>query len=224
MTTTVPTDDQARLDLVRTRLSTAVLSDVIDSLGFRAQAMDARIRPMWDGAIVVGRAHTLLTVDIFEVRPDPYRMEIEAVDTLKPHDVLVGATNASRRTCLWGELLSTAARCRGANGAIIDGYVRDVRQIAAMGFPVFGTGMKPVDSAGRSVVVEYGTPVSCGDVVVREGDLVMADLDGVIVIPQEIETDAIRLAFAKVEGENRTREALLSGLTLTEVYAKFGIL
>ena len=109
--------------------------------------MDARVRPVWDGATVVGRAHTLLTVDIFEVRPDPYRMEIEAVDTLKPGDVLIGATGPSTRTCLWGELLSTAARGRGATGAVIDGYVRDVRQIRAMAFPVFATGMKPVDSA-----------------------------------------------------------------------------
>ena len=220
----LPKHDQERLDLVASRLYTAVLSDVVDRLGFRNQAMDARVRPVWDGATVVGRAHTLLTVDIFEVRPDPYRMEIEAVDTLKPGDVLIGATGPSTRTCLWGELLSTAARGRGATGAVIDGYVRDVRQIRAMAFPVFATGMKPVDSAGRSVVVEYGTPVSCGEVLVHEGDLIVADVDGVIVVPRQVEEDAIRLALEKVEGENRTRDALLSGMTIGEVYAKYGIL
>lgn len=220
----VPDPDADRLDLVATRLYTAVLSDVIDGLGFRDQAMDARVRPAWDGATVVGRAHTLLTVDIFEVRPDPYRMEIEAVDALKPGDVLVGATGPSTRTCLWGELLSTAAVARGARGAVIDGYVRDVRQIREMAFPVFATGMKPVDSAGRSVVVEFGTPVACGGVLVREGDLVVADVDGVVVVPRAIEDDAIRLALEKVDGENRMRDAIRGGMTLAEAFERHGIL
>ncbi len=222
--TTVPTGDRERIELVTTRLHTAVLSDVIDRLGFRDQAMDARIRPAWPGAVIAGRAHTLLTADIFEVRPDPYRKEIEAVDSLKPGDVLVGATGPSTRTCLWGELLSTAARARGARGAIIDGYVRDVRHIEAMGFPVFATGMKPVDSAGRSEVIEYGTPVACGGVLVREGDLVVADIDGIVVVPRVIEVDAIRLALEKVDGEDQVRDAILGGATLAEAFARYGIL
>ena len=219
-----PISGDDRLELVASRLYTAVLSDVIDGLGFRDQAMDARLRPVWEGAMIVGRAHTLLTVDIFQLRPDPYRKEIEAVDSLKPGDVLIGATGPSTRTCLWGELLSTASVARGARGAVIDGYVRDVRQIAAMRFPVFATGMKPVDSAGRSEVVEFGTPVACGGVVVHEGDLVVGDVDGIIVVPKEIEDDAIRLALEKVEGENRMRDAIRSGLTLAEAFAKHGIL
>lgn len=221
---TLPSADQDRFDLVTTHLHTAVLSDVVDSLGFREQVMDARLRPVWDGATVVGRAHTVLTVDIFELRPDPYRKEIEAVDALKPGDVLIGATGPSTRTCLWGELLSTASLARGARGAIVDGYVRDVRQIAAMRFPVFATGMKPVDSAGRSEVVEFGTPVACGGVIVREGDLVVADVDGVIVVPRAIEDEAIRRALEKVNGENQMRDAIRSGMTLAEAFAKHGIL
>jgi regulator of RNase E activity RraA len=220
----LPTRDTERMDLVASRLYTAVLSDVVDGLGFRHQAMDARLRPVWEGATVVGRAHTLLTVDIFELRPDPYRREIEAVDSLKPGDVLVGATGPSTRTCLWGELLSTASVARGARGAIVDGYVRDVHQIAQMRFPVFATGMKPVDSAGRSEVVEYGTPVECGGVLVREGDLVVADVDGIIVVPRAVEDDAIRLALEKVAGENRMRDDIRAGMTLAEAFARHGIL
>ena len=93
---------------MESKLYAAVLSDVLDGLGFRNQAMAARLRPVYPGAVVLGRAHTALTVDIFELRPDPYRMEIEAVDTLKPGDVMVAATGPSERTCFWGELLSTA--------------------------------------------------------------------------------------------------------------------
>jgi len=209
---------------MESKLYAAVLSDVLDGLGFRSQAMAARLRPVYPGAVVVGRAHTALTVDIFELRPDPYRLEIEAVDTLKPGDVLVAATGPSERTCFWGELLSTASRLRGARGAVVDGYVRDVRQIQAMGWPVFSTGMSPLDSAGRSAVVEYGTPVQCGGVLVREGDIVFGDVDGLVVVPREAETEAVRRALEKVDGEDRTRAALESGMTLTQVYEKYGLL
>ena len=216
--------EAALLDMVAERLYSAVLSDILDQLGYRQQAMAPRLRPVWPEAVVVGRAHTALTVDIFEVRPDPYAMEIAAIDSLKPGDIMIAATGPSVRTCFWGELLSTAAHLRGARGAIVDGYVRDVRRIKQMGFPVFSTGMYPVDSAGRSLAVEYGTPVHCGDVLVREGDLVVGDVDGIVVVPKEVEAEAIKQALGKVEGENRTRAALEQGMTLTEVYAKYGVL
>lgn len=220
----LPEADGEFLDLVAARLSSALLSDILDGLGRREQAMAARLRPVWPEAVLVGRAHTALTVDIFELRPDPYAAEIAAVDALKPGDIMVAATGPSTRTCFWGELLSTAALQRGARGAIVDGYVRDVRQIAAMRFPVFATGMSPVDSAGRSLVVEWGTPVACGDVLVREGDLLVGDIDGIVVVPRAVEREAVENAFAKLEGENRTREALGQGLTLGEVYARYGVL
>jgi len=221
---TVPTVDAELLELVATRLYSAVLSDALDQLGYREQAMVARLRPVWPGATLVGRAHTVLTVDVYERKPDPYRLEIEAVDSLKPGDVLLAATGPSTRTCFWGELLSTAARGRGARGAVIDGYVRDVQRIAAMAFPLFATGMSPVDSAGRSMVVEYGGTIACGGVLVQEGDLVVGDSDGIVVVPRAVEAAAIEQALAKVSGESLTRAALEQGMTLTEVYAKYGVL
>jgi 4-hydroxy-4-methyl-2-oxoglutarate aldolase len=93
-----------------------------------------------------------------------------------------------------------------------------------MAFPVFATGMSPLDSAGRSMVVEYGGTIACGGVVVHEGDLVVGDIDGLIVVPRAIEGAAILRALEKVEGENTTRTALEQGMTLTEVYAKYGVL
>ena len=224
VTTELPEHEHALLDLVRDRLYSGVLSDVLDGLGLRDQAMAARLRPVWTDAVVVGRAHTVLTVDVFETGPDPYRREIEAVDSLKPDDVLVAATGPSTRTGLWGELLSTAALRRGARGAVIDGYVRDVRRITEMRFPVFSTGMIPVDSGGRSVVVDHGIPVECGGVLVREGDLVFGDIDGLVVVPRDAEREAIRRALAKMEGEDRTRAALEKGMSLAEVYARYGLL
>lgn len=216
--------DRDWLDGQASRLYSAVLSDVLDSLGFRTQALAPRLRPLWPEAVVVGRAHTVLTVDVFDQRPDPYRLEIEAVDSLQPGDVLLAATGPSTRTCFWGELLSTAAQQRGARGAIIDGYTRDLRRIRQLAFPVFATGAYPVDSAGRSMVVEYGGAIACGDVVIHEGDLIFGDEDGIVALPRQAEEEAIRKALEKVEGENRTRNELEQGMTLTDVYAKYGVL
>jgi 4-hydroxy-4-methyl-2-oxoglutarate aldolase len=217
-------NDKELFDTMEQKLYSSVISDVLDKLGYREQAMRADINPMWPGAVVAGRAHTCLSVDVYEVKEDHYAMEIEAVDTLKPNDVLVGGTNCSTETALWGELLSTASRARGARGAIVDGYVRDIVRIAEMQFPLFATGTRPLDSMGRSIVLEYGRPAMCGDVMVNEGDIVFADIDGVIVIPRDIEQKAIELALEKASAEDTVREELLRGAMLGDVYKKYGVL
>jgi len=217
-------DDKELFDSMEKNLYSSVISDVVDKLGYRKQAMRADINPMWPGAVVAGRAHTCLSVDVYETKENHYAMEIEAVDTLKPNDVLVGGTNKSTETALWGELLSTASRARGARGAIVDGYTRDIVRIAEMQFPMFATGTRPLDSMGRSLVIEYGKPVMCGDVMVNEGDIVFADIDGVIVIPQAIEKEAIEAAFEKASAEDTVRDELLKGALLGDVYKKYGVL
>ena len=217
-------NDKELFDTMEQKLYSSVISDVLDKLGYREQAMRADINPMWPGAVVAGRAHTCLSVDVYEVKEDHYAMEIEAVDTLKPNDVLVAGTNRSTETALWGELLSTASRARGARGAIVDGYVRDIVRIAEMQFPLFAAGTRPLDSMGRSIVLEYGRPVMCGDVMVNEGDIVFADIDGVIVIPRDIEQKAIELALEKASAEDSVREELLRGAMLGDVYKKYGVL
>ena len=211
-------------DLMRDKLNAAVISDIVDSLGAREQAMRADIRPVYQGAIVVGRAYTVITADIFKIIDDPYGGEIEAVDSLKPNDVMVVCTHRSTRTCFWGELLSTAARARGARGIVVDGYTRDVAQITAMKFPTFATGISMVDSAGRSVVIEHGCPVNCGDVLVNTGDIVFGDIDGVVVIPKELEKEVIPLALEKVGKENLVRDELLKGAMLRDAYDKYKVL
>ena len=128
--------------------------------------------------------------------------------------VMVASTQRSTRTCLWGELLSTASVARGANGAIIDGYTRDVRLIQKMQFPVFSTGMYPVDSAGRGMVTAYNITINCGGVVVHPGDIIFGDIDGIVVIPKDAAREVIERAVEKVKGENITRDELKNGATL----------
>lgn len=216
--------EAATFDRLGQEIYTAVVSDVLDGLGYRDQVMTADIRPVWDGATLIGRAHTILSTDVYTLPADPYEMEIRAIDSLPANHVLVAATNKSTRTCLWGELLSTATRARGGRGAVIDGHTRDVRKIAGMAFPVFATGMRPVDSAGRGQIIAVGDPVVCGGVLVHEGEIVIADVDGVVVIPRAVEQEAIELARVKVAGENEMRDYLAQGATLRRAYDRFGIL
>jgi len=107
---------------------------------------------------------------------------------------------------------------------VMDGYVRDVRRIIGMGFPVFAAGMRPVDSRGRSVVLDYDVPVECAGVMVRSGDIIFADVDGVVVIPKEVAEQTVAEAFKKVEQEDASRAALEGGAYLRDVYARYGVL
>ena len=216
--------DLELFDHIEKNLYTAVLADSLDELGLREQAMRETIRPLSPDLVFAGWARTISCMDVYHTNANPYDIEIEAVDSLMPGEIVVVATGDSRRNAPWGELLSTAALSRGARGAVIDGLVRDVRKIQARGFPVFATGMKPVDSRGRGVVVDYNVPVGCGGVVVTPGDLVVADFDGVVVVPGAAVAEAVRLATEKVARENQSRAELMKGKLLRDVYREYGVL
>lgn len=218
------TADLDLFDHVERNLYTAVLSDALDELGFRQQAMRETLRPLSPEFVFAGWARTIVCMDVYHKCENPYEMEIEAVDSLLPGEIAVVATGDSKRNAPWGELLSTAAQSRGARGAVIDGLVRDVKKIQALGFPVFATGVKPVDSQGRGIVVDYNIPVECQGVLVTPGDLVVADYDGVVVMPASIVAEAVRLATEKVSRENHSRNDLMNGALLRDVYDKYGVL
>ena len=219
-------NDPRFLPGIRETLYTAVLSDVLDELGFRDQVMAASIRPLDEDLVLAGFARTGLYREVFHVAPgeNPYALEIALIDDLRPDEVAVFGCCGSRRIAPWGELLSTASRARGAAGCVTDGMVRDIRAIRALRFPVFHGGIAPLDSKGRGKVAEIDVPIHCGGVAVAPGDLVVGDADGVIVVPRGVEGDALRRAFAKVTGENNTRDELAAGARLADVFARFGVL
>lgn len=205
-------------------LYTAVLSDALDEMGIRDRAMREHLRPLSPDLVFAGWARTVSCMDLHYVHEDSYSLEIEALDSVLPGEVLVVSTGESKRNAPWGELLSTAAMARGGRGAVIDGLVRDVRKIVKLGFPVFAAGIKPVDSRGRGIVVDYNVPVECGGVIVSPGDLIVADFDGVLAIQARVVDDVVRLATDKVSRENSTREELMKGAYLRDVYNKYGVL
>ncbi len=205
-------------------LYTAVVSDSLDQLGARHQAMREYLRPLHANCKFAGWARTISCSDVYHFTSDPYSVEIEAVDSLLPGEVAVVGTQKSLRNAPWGELLSTAARARQARGAVVDGLVRDVKKIEELSFPVFAAGIKPVDSMGRGLVTAYNVPVECGDVIVHPGDFVFADYDGVVVIPSAMVKEVLALAAEKVRREDNSRRELFEGAYLRDVFRKYGVL
>lgn len=218
-------DRLALYDRMAAELYVAVLSDVLDALGYRRQVMSARVGPV-DRTLppLVGRAHTVQ----FAARPElveaPYTTQIAAIDALQPGDVAVQATGGDEDAAYWGELFSNAALGRGARGVVVDGFHRDTRKILELGFPVFSTGARPLDISGRAEAVGFGRPVVCGGVRVEQGDLIFAEVDGIAVLPAAVVEEVVERAFAKVATEDRARGDLRAGALLGEVWATYGVL
>jgi 4-hydroxy-4-methyl-2-oxoglutarate aldolase len=218
--------DPEQCEWIGQTLYVAAVCDVLDGLGYTHQAMHQRLRPLDPATCTfVGRARTIQWMEAnYVAEEDPYGLEIEAVDSLQRGQVVVHSTDYSWTNALWGELMSTVAQRNGVTGCICDGAIRDCRRIQHLKFPVFHVGVRPVDSKGRGRVMACDVPVRCGEVMVNPGELVFADPDGVVVIPLEMEDKVKYLAIEKVRKENTSRKELLAGLTLREVFDKYGVL
>ncbi|HWP46933.1 MAG TPA: RraA family protein [Candidatus Limnocylindrales bacterium] len=217
-------NDTEMFNKMTEKLYSSVISDILDGLGIRQHTLSRQIRPLYDGIVLTGRAMPILMADVFEIYPEPYKLMIEAMDSLKEGQIALVCANGSTRAALWGELFSTATRARGARGVIIDGLCRDVRVIREMRFPVFAIGVSPLDSMGRSVAIAYNCPVESGDATIHPGDILFADPDGIVVIPRAVEKEVITRAFEKVEKENLVREELQRGMLLGEAWRKYKVL
>jgi len=212
------------LEMIREKLYAAVVSDALDSLGLTAQSPRVQLTPITVETILVGRCKTTLWGDMAHTDPNPYEKELIAVDGCQPDDVFIAAVHGSIRSAVWGELLTTASRNAGCIGAIVDGAVRDVRRMKEMDFPVYARGTSVYDSQNRQRVVDIDVPVEIDGVRFESGDLVIADVDGVVVVPQQVEAEALKRAWQKVHDEDRTRSAIAKGMKATEAYDKYGVL
>lgn len=222
----IPSDDSTRFAWIREHLRVPAVCDILDDLGHRDRAMHHRLRPLdAQNCIIVGRARTFRWMEVdYVVEDDPYGLEIDVMDDLRPGDVAIHSSDASWTNAPWGELMSTLAKRNGSPGCICDGLIRDCLQIIEIGYPVFYGGIRPLDSKGRGRVMAYDVPVRCGDVLVRPGELVFADFDGVVVVPRDVEDEVLKLADEKMSKENLTRRDLLAGRSLREVFDQYGVL
>ena len=222
MTSKVP--ETITLEMIRQSLYSAVICDALDALGYRHQSPRVQLKPMTGIGKLAGHCKTTLWAELAHDDPNTYEMELKAVDTCRPDDVMIAAASGSTRSGIWGELLSTAAINSGCVGTIVDGTVRDICQMTEMGFACFARGTCIYDSMNRQRVIEIDVPVEIDGVCFCPGDLVMADLDGVVVVPQECENEAIQAAWKKAHAENITHDAIKGGMKATVAYEKYGVL
>ena len=186
------------LTQMRQSLYSAVVCDALDAEGLSRQSPRVPLRPLTTAGVLIGRCRTTLWADMAHADPRPYELELRAVDACVPDDVLIAAAGGSMRSGIWGELLSTAAARGGCVGAIVDGAVRDLRPMRAMGFAIYARGTCIYDSKDRQRVIDLDVPVEIDGVVFSPGDLVFADEDGIVVVPRHVEDAVIRRAWDKV--------------------------
>jgi 4-hydroxy-4-methyl-2-oxoglutarate aldolase len=212
------------IEQIREHMYSAVICDALDSLGFAHQSPRTQLQQLTTRQMIVGRCRTTLWADMFHEDPEPYAMELQSVDSCQPDDVVIAAASGSLRSGIWGELLTTAVCNGGCVGAIIDGAVRDVARIRDMNFPIVARGTCLYDSKDRQRVIDFDVPVEIDGVTFSPGDLVVADEDGVVVIPQAVEERALQAAWEKVHAENEVRDAIRAGMKAVDAYNKFGVL
>lgn len=214
---------QSTLSLVRQKLYTAVLGDVLDQLGRTQQFLPPTLTPLIPSAGIVGRAMPALVNDVYGPQTKPFGLLTEALDQLGKDDIYI-SSSITQPVAQWGEILTATAQQRGAVGAVVNGYYRDTRQILERQFPVWGLGSYGADSFIRSAVSDFRVPIMIGSVRVSPGDLIVADIDGVVVVPQDVEDDVIDKALEKVSAENIVLQEIDSGSTATAAFAKHGVL
>ena len=209
--------------LLREKLFSCVIGDVLDGVGRFHQILPPHLRPMTPEMVVVGRAMPVQLTDVSGVQTEPFGKLTHALDQLMPGEVYV-ASGGSAACSAWGEILTTTAKARGAVGAIIDSYHRDTPKVLDLDWPVFSRGPYAQDAAVRSKVEAYRVTVEMGGVVINPGDLIFGDIDGVVVIPQDIESEVIEKSLEKVNAEKLVLRAIQNGLSSTEAFETYGVL
>jgi regulator of RNase E activity RraA len=208
---------------MRAGLFSAVIGDVLDLHGLHHQFLMPECRPLDPRMVVCGRAMTVLETDISEPADPPFGQMLKALDSIRENEVYIAA-GSSPRYALWGELMSTAARARGAVGAVLAGYTRDTNAILEMNFPVFCYGSYAQDQRGRGQVVDYRVPLEVNGVTIQPGDIIFGDVDGVLVLPKELEDAVVTQALDQVRKENTARTLLRNGVSAESVFCKTGVL
>lgn len=232
-------NDDEMFALMKEKLYTPVVGDILDQMGYKHQFLPASIRPLAaqvptapyilpgeeeDKRLkVAGYACTVLENDVFEYPAEkPFGYMTEALDDLKPNEIYI-ATGA-HNSALWGELLTACGKARGAVGAVLDGYTRDTPKVIEQNFPVFCSGIWAQDSSVRTYVFKWRCPIEIGQVTIHNGDIVFGDIDGVLIIPKDVAPEVIEKALVKASTEKTMRKAIEDGMMVTDAFAKFGVL
>ena len=209
-------------EMIKEKLYSGIISDVLDGMGYRNQALAGGISPLTDDTVIFGPAFTSIGTTVYSMPENPLVAQCKVVDQLGEDEIYVLVTRGDYNCAVFGELFATAVNARKGAGVLLDGYARDVKALKEMKFPLFYKGRDVRTSKGRCEINERQIPVILDGVTIRPGDYIFGDIDGVIVIPKEVAEEVIRQAAETVEKENEVRTRLLNGSTLQKAYEEIG--
>ena len=225
-------DDKSLLALIKNELYTAVIGDIMDKMGYTHQFLPPRIRPLRDDMFIAGRAMTVLEADVLDNLTDAgnnpllkrsFGLMLEALDDLREDEVYI-CSGSSPAYALWGELMSARAMQCKAAGAVVNGYSRDTKGILELDFACCSYGPYAQDQAPRGKVIDYRVPIDMEGVRINNGDMIIGDIDGVCVVPREIEEEVFERALEKARGERVVLKKIKEGMKAREAFDKYGIM
>ena len=206
------------------RVYTAAITDVMDEMGLQRQTLPSAIQPLAPDMRLAGYA--------FTARGRPHRgTPRDRDETLRRFLGMLGAVPADSVLVLaandtvaahFGELSAEWFRARRVRGAVVDGGTRDAAYLSRIRFPTFARYRTPQDSVPRWRVSDWGQPLTIGGVRIALGDVVVADLDGVVIVPRRVAHDVLTRCEKLVGTENAVRKAVKRGMTPLAAYEKFG--
>ena len=200
------------------KLSTTNISDALDKLNIRGTAIG--IRPVWGAPKIIGTAVTIKMTAAGETKSQ-YHLGSAAIDSAEEGDIILIDNGGRPDVSCWGGILATGAKKRGVTGVIIDGACRDADEFLAMDYPVFSRAVVPLTARGRVIQESYNTMIQIGGVQVRPGDVVMADANGITVIPVEKLDQVLGEAEIILQKEEQMIADIEKGLSMMEVDQKY---
>ena len=216
----LPISDQELIERYEA-VFTAAVNDVLREMGYLYQTLPSAIQGLTMDMRVAGIAFTIKGSKNLRIEDEmPERAKM--LDAIAPYSVCVWDTSGDDESAQWGEIMTMASMSRGCRGAIVDGGVRDVDRILKLGFPVFARYRSSSGMLGRFRMIGYQMPIQIGGVNIAPGDVILADIDGAIVVPRALAMEVLEKAEAIRDNEVEIKKMVLSGLKATEIVERGG--
>ena len=201
------------------KIATTNISDAMDALNLKGATYG--ISPIWAGAgKIAGRAVTIRMIPTGLTQPEAHA-SMEAIDVAQEGDIIVIDGGGRLDTNCWGGVVATGAKMKKLSGVVVDGAVRDVDDYVELKFPVYARGTVVTTARGRTIIDGTNIMIQFGGVQVRPGDIVFADLSGVVIIPQERLDDVLEKAETLYDREQRMIKDILAGMSMEEADSKY---